>query len=465
MQAMNQKTLKKTLTFEGIGLHTGKTSKISILPAEPKTGIIFQVKTPKGLTEIKADLRYAEHSVRCTYLEKDGVSILTVEHLLSALAGLGIDNAIIELDGDEIPILDGSASAFVDAIKKVGIQEQEEPVAFFEIDELLHFVDDETGSEYYVKPNDKPYYEVSIDFESRDIDFQSARFELGQDYTKDISKARTFVQLKEIAPLLKRGFIKGGSLKNALIIAEEEINESTIEQLKKKYDLEDVEVDLSDLGLNQMLFPNEPARHKLLDFIGDMSLLGKPLNAKLIAKKPGHKSNIAFAKFLRDHLLEKKRLKGIPIYDPNEPPLYDVEGIKKMIPHRYPFLFVDKIIKLTETEVVGIKNSSYSEAFFQGHFPGNPIFPGVIQMEALAQTGGILALNTVPDPENWDTLFLKMDNVKFKHIVRPGDVLIFKMVLLSPVRRGIFHMQGTCYVNNKIASEGELTAKIVKRES
>lgn len=465
MEEMNQKTIKKTLTFEGIGLHTGTNSKIKILPAAINEGIIFRIKSDSGSIDIKSDLRYAKNSVRCTYLEKDGVSVLTVEHLLSALAGLGINNAIIDVEGEEIPILDGSAKSFVDKIISAGIEEQQESVDYFEIEERLFFTDEETGSEYTVSPNKNPYFEVSIDFENRNIDFQSARFDYSKSYIEEIASARTFVQLKEIAPLLKQGYIKGGSLKNALIIGEEVINQDTVEDLKKKYGLEHIKVDLNDLGLNQMFFPNEPARHKLLDFIGDMSLLGKPIKAKLIANKPGHKSNIAFAKYLKSYLIEQRKLKGIPQYDPNAEPLYDVEGIKKMIPHRFPFLFVDKIIKLTDNEVVGIKNSSYSEAFFQGHFPDNPIFPGVIQMEALAQTGGILALNTVPDPENWDTLFLKMDNVKFKHIVRPGDVLIFKMVLLSPVRRGIFHMQGTTYVNNKIASEGELTAKIVKREN
>jgi len=461
---MNQKTIKQPINFEGIGLHTGKHSKITLHPAEPRTGIQFNVKSDDTESTIKADLRNAKNSVRCTYLENNSASVLTVEHLMSALYGLGITNVNIDVEGEEIPILDGSAQMFSKAILEAGIEDQDEEVEFFEIDELLHFVDEETGSEYFAKPYDRPYFEVSIDFDNKEIDFQSARYFTDQDYNAEIAPARTFVRLEEISPLLNKGYIKGGSLKNALIISSEDIDASNIESIKEKYGLAEIEVDVNDLQLNSKLYPNEPARHKLLDFIGDLSLMGKPIKGKLIANKPGHKSNIAFANYLREHFQEKKRLKGMPAYDPNAEPIYDVEGIKKLIPHRYPFLWVDKIIKISDNEVVGVKNSSYSDWFYQGHFPGNPVFPGVIQMEALAQTGGILALNTVDDPENWDTLFLKMDNVKFKHIVRPGDVLIFKMVLLSPVRRGIFHMQGTTYVNNKIASEGELTAKIIRRE-
>lgn len=462
---MNQKTIKQPVKFEGIGLHTGKFSSITLLPADAKSGIQFNIKSESGEGTIRADIKNAKNSVRCTYLEASNVSVLTVEHLMSSLYGLGVTNVIIEVEGEEIPILDGSAKIFSNAILQAGVVDQGEEIEYHEIEELLHFVDEETGSEYFAKPFDKPYFEVSIDFANKEIDFQSARFQEGQAYQEEIAPARTFVRLEEISPLLQKGYIKGGSLKNALIISDEPIDEQNVDLIKEKYGLKDVEVDVNDLQLNSKLFPNEPARHKLLDFIGDLSLLGKPIKGKLIANKPGHKSNIAFANFLREHFLEKKRLKGMPIYDPNEPPIYDVEGIKKLIPHRYPFLWVDKIIKLTDSEVVGVKNSSYSDWFYQGHFPGNPVFPGVIQMEALAQTGGILALNTVDDPENWDTLFLKMDNVKFKHIVRPGDVLIFKMTLLSPVRRGIFQMQGTTYVNNKIASEGELTARIIRRES
>jgi len=461
---MNQKTIANQISFSGVGLHTGKQSKVKILPAPAKTGILFRIIENEVLkTEIKADLRFADQSERCTSLRKEEEGILTVEHLLSALAGKGIDNAIIEVEGNEIPILDGSAKRYMELIEKAGIQDQDEEKSYFIIEDVIHFVDEETNSEYFASPSDDYNLDISIEFKDKAIDFQSAIFHENIDYSTQIAPARTFVKLEEITGLLKKGLIKGGSLKNALILSDDHIKEDNLDAIKDKYDLHNIEVDIEDLKLNQQNFVNEPARHKLLDLIGDLSLLGKPLKAKISAKRPGHKSNIAFGNHLKEYFMKKRKLKGMPVYDENKAPLYDIEEIKKRLPHRFPFLLVDKILALDSSSVVGVKNVTGNEAFFEGHFPGNPVFPGVLQMEALAQTGGILALSTVEDPENWDTYFLKMDNVKFKNMVRPGDTIVLKMELVNPVRRGIFAMKGIAYVGEKIVSEGILTAQIVKR--
>jgi len=464
---MKQATLSQPFELEGIGLHTGKTVKVICKPAEPGQGIIFRRTDLEGTPEVAASITLLDSTFRSTCLSKDEVMISTTEHLLSAFLGMKVDNAIIEINGPEVPILNGSAELFVNAIKKAGRTEQDLEREYLELDKTVEFTDEASGAEYMYIPVDnveESEMTAIIEYNSK-VGRQVAIYNEAVDYEKEIAPARTFVFVNELEELHKRGVIKGGRVDNAIVFSHKDFSQERVKKLANHFNVdEDIIVDNGILNGLTLNYPNEPARHKLLDLIGDLYLLRMPIKGKIIAKRPGHTGNTAFAKFLKAEYQKKKKLKGLPIYNPNLPALKDVTQIKEFIPHRYPFLLVDKIIELSDEHVVGIKNVTANEEFFNGHFPGNPVFPGVLQMEALAQTGGILALSTVEDPSQWNTYFLKMDKVKFKKLVRPGDTMILKMKLITPIRRGIFHMQGTVYVGETIVSEGELTAQISKKQ-
>lgn len=463
---MKQQTIQGSISLSGKGLHTGLAIEMKILPAEADSGYVFVRTDIEGTPSVKADPDAVFSTARGTSLKSGEVEVHTVEHLLSALFGLGVDNARIEINGPEIPILDGSALPFVNEIKKTGIETLAKDREVFVPRDPLHYKDEETGAEIRLYPSDSFELITLVDFNSDVIGEQYATLDDWADYEEAIAPSKTFVFVRDIEKLIDQGLIKGGSLDNAIVIADEKVPDSTLTRLSERLDRHEIKTtDQGILNQSDLRFANEPARHKLLDVVGDMALLGKYVQARIVAIKPGHKVNVAFTAMLKQRWLQFQREDKGPQYDPSVPPVYDTQKVENTLPHRFPFLMVDKIIELTEDQVVGVKNITADQYFFQGHFPNNPIFPGVLQLEAMAQTGGILALSTVEDPENWDTYFLKIDKVRFKRKVVPGDTLILKLKLLSPIRRGICFMQGKAYVANKLVSEGELTAQIIKRKS
>lgn len=460
-----QKTLREEVSLSGIGLHTGKEVTLTIKPAKENTGFVFVRTDLEGRPQVEADVNYVTTTERGTTLEKLGVRIHTCEHLLAALVGCDVDNAYLEMNSAEPPIMDGSSKYFVEAIEKAGIIEQEKEREYLVIKEVLNYIDPNTGSEITIIPSDNYEVTTMVDFGTKVLGTQNATLKDISEFKEEVASARTFSFLHELEMLLDAGLIKGGDISNAIVYVDKELTPETAEKLKKAFGKDDISIRpngiLDNLTLN---FPNEAARHKLLDVIGDLALTGVKIKGKVIANKPGHFVNTQFAKKLnRQWKIQKK--KNVPDFDLSKPPVFDINGIMKLMPHRYPFLLIDKVLELSDSHVVGLKNVTFNEPFFVGHFPKEPVMPGVLQVEALAQTGGILVLANVPDPENYSTYFIKIDKVKFKRKVVPGDTLIFKIELIEPIRRGIVHMQGYGYIGDTVAVEAELMAQVAKNKT
>lgn len=466
--SIKQRTLASPVKLKGIGLHSGEKVNVTILPAEENHGYVFQRIDLEGEPKVKADVDNVTTTKRGTTIEANGAIVHTTEHILAAIYGCEVDNALIQLDGSEVPIMDGSSKPFVEALDKVGYVEQDAKREYFTLKENLYYEDEAGYVEMLAVPTPGQEFRVTVmvDYNSPVLGTQHASMYNIGEFRKEISGCRTFVFLREIEELAKNNLIKGGDLDNAIVLVEKERTQEEYQKIANLVgkDYSDIKVEgIGVLNTVKLQFENEPARHKLLDIVGDLALVGKFIRGHILAARPGHAGNAAFAKIIKE--LIKAEKKKTPTFDLSKDPVYDVNQIMGILPHRYPFLMIDKVIELNENEVIGIKNVTLNEPYFQGHFPGNPVMPGVLQIEAMAQVGGVLALHNVEEPEKWSTYFMKMDAVKFKRKVIPGDTIVLRMVLMSPIRRGIVQMKGTGYVNGQIVSEGELMAQIIKDRS
>lgn len=462
--ADKQQTLKGAIKLSGVGLHTGEKVNLEILPAEENHGYKFQRIDLEGEPVIKADCDLVVATDRGTTLEQNGARVYTTEHVLAALYGCQVDNAMIRIDGPEIPIMDGSSKPFVDAILAVGLVEQNAEREYLELAGNLKWEDPDKGIEFLAVPDDHYRITVMVDYKSPVLGTQHASMYQIQEFNTDIAACRTFVFLRELEFLAKNNLIKGGDLDNAIVLVErDDVSKEELDRLARLLGKEGLEISVEGIGVlnsTKLQFENEPARHKLLDIVGDLALVGKPIKAHILAARPGHSGNVRFARVLKEYM--KNKAKEGRTFDLEKEPLYNINDIEKMLPHRYPFLMVDKIMEIHDESIIGVKNITMNEPIFTGHFPSNPVFPGVLQIEAMAQVGGIFALSKVEDPHLYSTYFMKIDNVKFKQKVLPGDVLVMELRLVSPIRRGLVNMAGTGYVNGKAVVEAEMLAQIIK---
>ena len=460
---VKQHTLQRPVSVKGRGLHTGAEAELTLCPAPSNHGYKFKRLDLDGQPVISAIADNVTDASRGTTIEENGVKVSTIEHVLAALWGMGVDNALIEVNGPEMPIMDGSASAFVAMIKEAGIVELDAVRKYFEVKERIVYADKARGVEIAIYPDDHFSIDVMIDYKSRTLGHQYAMMSSMEDFETEIAPCRTFVFLHELEQLLKHDLIKGGAMDNAIVIVDKPVVQDELDHLAELFKMPKIQVKPEGILNNlELHFSNEPARHKLLDLIGDFALIGKQIKGRIVAIRPGHAANNQMARLVRQ-VIKKEIAKGIiPKYDPNQPPIMTVEQIKNTLPHRPPFLLVDKIISMDETAVIGVKNVTMNEPFFMGHFPSQAVMPGVLIIEAMAQVGGLLVLGTVPDPENYLTFFLKIDKAKFRKMVVPGDTIIIRMELMAPIRRGIATMMAQAFVGESLVAEAELTAQIVK---